>query len=63
MNNPRQILPKHLPQLSLNLPLYELLNDGDRVECGVDVDVLERVGLEDEGYTFLFGDDEDDVGV
>lgn len=63
MNNPRQILPKHLSQLSLDLPLYELLNDGDRVEGGVDVDVLERVGLEDEGYAFLFGDDEDDVGV
>lgn len=58
-----QILPEHLAQLSFYLLLDELLDDSDGVKGAVDVDVLQWVGFEDEGDSFLLGDDEDDVGV
>ena len=63
MNNTWQVLSKHLTKLSLDFALYEFLNDSYRVKGAVDVDVLERVGLEDKGDTLLFGDDEDDIRV
>jgi hypothetical protein len=56
-----KILTKHLPELAFYFALDKLLDDGDGVEGAVDVNILERVGLEDEGYAFLLGDDEDDV--
>lgn len=63
VDDPGQVLAKHLTQLALDLALDEFLDDGNGVEGGVDVDVLERVGLEDEGDALLLGDDEDDDGA
>jgi hypothetical protein len=40
--------------LALDLALDVLLDNGDRVECAAHVDVLERVGLEDERDSLLF---------
>ena len=61
MYDTRKILTKHLPKLAFYFPLDKLLDDGDGVESAVDVNILERVGLENEGYAFLLGDDQDDV--
>ena len=58
-----EVLAEHLAELALDLALDELLDDGDGVEGAVDVDVLQRVGLEDERDALLAGDDEDDVRV
>ena len=63
MNDARQVLAEHLPELALDLLLDELLDNSDRVEGAVDIDVLERVGLEDERDALLFGYDEDDVRI
>ena len=63
VDNAWQVLAKHLTQLALDLALNELLDDGDRVECTVDVDILKWVGLEDKGDALLTRDDEDDIRV
>jgi hypothetical protein len=63
MDNAREVLAKHLAQLAFNLALDKFLDDGYRIKCGVDVDVLEGVGFENQGDALLFGYDEDDVGV
>jgi hypothetical protein len=47
--------------LTLNFPLDKFLDYCYRIECAVDVDVLERVRLEHEGDSLLLGNDEDDV--
>jgi hypothetical protein len=58
----RQILLEHLPQLALYLSLDETLDDGDGVEGGADVDVLQGICLEDDGDTFLLRNHEDNIG-
>lgn len=57
----RQVLLEHLSQLALYFSLYEVLNDGDRVKGRTDVDVLQRVGLEDYRDAFLLRDHEDHI--
>ena len=63
MDDTGEVLTKHLAKLPFDLALDELLDDGNRVERAVDVDVLKWVSLENEGDALLLGDDEDDVGV
>lgn len=53
MDDTREVLLEHLPQLTFDLPLYKLLDNGDGVERAGDVYVLQRVGLEDERNPFL----------
>jgi hypothetical protein len=60
VNDAWQILPEHLSELSLYLPLDEPLEDGYRVESRADVERFERVVLEDEGDALLFRDNKDD---
>jgi hypothetical protein len=47
--------------LTLDLPLYEFLDHGDGVKSAVDINILQRIGFENEGYAFLLGYNEDDV--
>jgi hypothetical protein len=63
VNDPRKVLSEHLSELPLDLALDELLDDGNGVEGGVNVDVLERVGLEDERDALLLGHNEDYDGA
>lgn len=63
MDDAGQILPEHLPELTLDFALDEILDDGDRVKGAVDVDILERICFENERDAFLFRDNEDDVGA
>ena len=56
-----QILAKHLPKLTLDFLLNEFLDNSERIESAVDIDILKRVGLEDECDTLLARDDKDDV--
>ena len=56
MDDSRQILSKHLSQLTLNLALDELLDDSDTIKAGININILERICFEYEGYAFLFGD-------
>ena len=58
-----QVLSEHLAELTLDLALDELLNDRDGVKCAVDIDILQRIGLEDKRYALLTRHNEDDVGV
>ena len=63
MNDPRQVLSKHLPQLIFNLPLDKALNDSDRIKCRRHLHRLERVRLEDERAALLLGENKHDVRV
>ena len=63
MNDSRKVFSEHLPQLLLYFSLYEALNHRDGVKRAADFDVLERVGLEYQCASFLFGENEDDVGI
>lgn len=63
MDDAGEVFTEHLAELALDLTLDEFLDDGDGIKCRIDVDVLERIGFEDEGDALLLGDDEDDVGV
>jgi hypothetical protein len=51
-----------LAELSFYFALDETLDDGDGVKGRVDVDILERVGFEDDCDALLLRDYEDDVG-
>jgi hypothetical protein len=61
VNDGRKILTEHLPELAFYFSLDKILDDGDGVERAIDVDILQRIGLEDEGNAFLLGDDKDDI--
>jgi len=60
MYDPWEILPEHLPELTFDLALDESFENSDRVEGRAHFERFERIVLEDEGDTFLLGDDEDD---
>lgn len=61
MDDSGQVLTKHLAQLPLNFSLNIFLNDSDRVERAIDIDVLQRVRFEDKGDSLLFRDHKHDV--
>jgi hypothetical protein len=63
VDDPGKIFAEHLPKLAFNFALDVLLNHGDRVKRAAHVDILERVGFEDEGDAFLFRNNEDNIGV
>lgn len=63
MNDSRQVLAKHLSELAFDFALDEFLDDGDRVESAVNINILQGISLEDEGYALLLGHDENDVRV
>jgi hypothetical protein len=63
MNNSREVFSEHLSELTLNLPLDELLYNANRVESAVYVNVLKWVGLENEGDSLLLGNYQDNVRV
>jgi hypothetical protein len=49
--------------LTFNFSLNKFLDYRDRIECTVDIDILERVCLEDDSNAFLFRNNEDNIGV
>lgn len=58
MDDPRQVLSKHLPQLILNFPLNKALDDGNRIKRRRHLHSLEWVRLEDERTALLLGEHE-----
>jgi hypothetical protein len=62
VDDSREVFTEHLSKLPFDFSLDKGLNNGYRIERAVDVHVLKRIRLEDQGDTLLFRNDKDDVG-
>lgn len=60
MDDPGQVFPEHFAELAFDFLLEVSTDDFDAVESTTDVDVLQRVVLEDQGDAFGFADYEDE---
>jgi len=58
MDNSRQLVHEQYAELGLDFPLQEVTDEWDRIERGGDLKRLERVISEDDGDSFLLGEDQ-----
>jgi hypothetical protein len=62
VDDSRKVFTEHLSKLPFDFSLDKGLNNSYRIERAVDVHILERIRLEDQGDALLFWNDENDVG-